>query len=76
MVLPLRMEMENAWYHVTARGNKRRSNFRNDEGISLAKISPRWLDGPLPDGQAGVLGQNSVHVGSTDIYSMTHLPVS
>lgn len=31
MARPLRIEMENAWHHVTARGNERRAIFRDDE---------------------------------------------
>ena len=30
MARPLRIEVENGWHHVTARGNERRAVFRDD----------------------------------------------
>jgi len=31
MARPLRIEMENAWHHVTARGNERRAIYRDEQ---------------------------------------------
>ena len=31
MARPLRVDIRNGWYHVTARGNERRAVFRDDQ---------------------------------------------
>jgi hypothetical protein len=31
MARPLRMLIENGWYHITARGNERQAIFRDDQ---------------------------------------------